>query len=523
MKKTSVNRLVAASLVTALSLGLAACQSNKKGDTASQKENHFTVATVRWQDWGKDFLKGFVAEAEKKAKVDVDWKIYLNSDWADQKAVLMAGGKLPDAFLGSISFSDSDLSVFKNRFIPLEDLIDKHMPNLSKIMKKYPNMRAIVTDPDGHIYSLPKREPRSPKVANQLYINKKWLDNLGLDMPKTYEDLVAVSKAFRDKDANGNGNVSDEIPFENGGVDPILTYALPFGTVISPGESGKYWTVNDKKEITFTPTADYYKEGLKWVHDQYKEKLIDQEIFTQDSSQAEAKRQNNGDAIVGISAGWTADALFGKHAAEYVPMPPITGPDGKAYVHADGSGYGRNELMITDQAKDPGKILAFFDQFYTEDATIQTFYGSFDKATKKNDDGTYTVLEAPDGEQDIFAWVNSLRSFGPKYAPDDLNKKVTLPKGAGDGLKLEAQKVVEDAAQPAFPNVMFTQEELNRLSVISVDIMSFIQTKQAHWVTEGGIDKEWDEYLASLDKMGLKEYKSIHQAAYDRYLKNEKK
>lgn len=36
-------------------------------------------------------------------------------------------------------------------------------------------------------------------------------------------------------------------------------------------------------------------------------------------------------------------------------MPPITGPDGKAYVHADGSGYGRNELMITDQAKDPGK------------------------------------------------------------------------------------------------------------------------------------------------------------------------
>lgn len=158
----------------------------------------------------------------------MDWKIYLNSDWADQKAVLMAGGKLPDAFLGFISFSDSDLSVFKNRFIPLEDLIDKHMPNLSKIMKKDPNMRAIVTDPDGHIYSLPKREPMSPKVANQLYINKKWLDNLGLDMPKTYEDLVAVSKAFRDKDANGNGNVSDEIPFENGGVDQfsLMPYLL---------------------------------------------------------------------------------------------------------------------------------------------------------------------------------------------------------------------------------------------------------------------------------------------------------
>ncbi|EHI70818.1 extracellular solute-binding protein [Streptococcus ictaluri] len=523
MKKPIRSYLLLSSLLPILALSLSACQSQTASkESKSTSDKDFTVATVRWQDWGKDFLKGFVEKAEKKADVSVNWKVYLNSDWADQKAVLMAGGKLPDAFLGSISFSDSDLSVFKNRFIPLESLIDKHMPNLTKIMKKNPNMRAIVTDPDGHIYSLPKREPMSPKVANQLYINQKWLDRLGLQMPKTYEDLVAVSKAFRDKDANGNGNPSDEIPFENGGVDPILTYALPFGTVISPGESGRYWTVNDKK-ITFTPTADYYKEGIKWVHQQYQEKLIDLEIFTQDSSQAEAKRQNKGDAIVGISAGWTADSLFGPHASEYVPMPPITGPSGKAFVHSDGSGYGRNELLITDQAKDPGKILAFFDQFYTEDATIQTFYGSFDKATKKNEDGTYTVLEAPDGEQDIFAWVNSLRSFGPKYAPDGFNQKVTLPKGAGDGLKLEAQKVVEDAAQEAFPNVMFTQEELNRLSVISVDIMSFIQSKQAHWVTEGNIDKEWDDYLKALDKMGLKEYQSIHQTAYKRYLQSEKK
>lgn len=68
MKKTSVNRLVAASLVTALSLGLAACQSNKKGDTASQKENHFTVATVRWQDWGKISLKASLRKLKRKLR-----------------------------------------------------------------------------------------------------------------------------------------------------------------------------------------------------------------------------------------------------------------------------------------------------------------------------------------------------------------------------------------------------------------------------------------------------------------------
>ena len=65
----------------------------------------------------------------------------------------------------------------------------------------------MVTNPDGHIYSLPKKLPMRPIVGNQLFINKKWLDNLGLKMPETYDDLVTVLQAFKDKDANGNGDV----------------------------------------------------------------------------------------------------------------------------------------------------------------------------------------------------------------------------------------------------------------------------------------------------------------------------
>jgi len=41
-------------------------------------------------------------------------------------------------------------------------------------------------------YSLPKKLPMRPTVANQLFINKKWLDNLGLKVPETYDELVKV-------------------------------------------------------------------------------------------------------------------------------------------------------------------------------------------------------------------------------------------------------------------------------------------------------------------------------------------
>jgi putative aldouronate transport system substrate-binding protein len=508
-------------------LTLAACSSGeaetsnteKNANNSSDGAADFSVVTVRWADWGDDFLKGFIEETEEEANVNVDWQVYLNSDWSDQKPIMMAGGDLPDAFLGSISLSDSDLATFKDYFIPLEDLIEENMPNLVAAMEEDPNMRSIVTNPDGHIYSLPKREPMGPKVANQVFINQKWLDNLGLDMPETMADFEKVVRAFHEEDANGNGDPHDEIVFAAGHADPVISYLLPFGTTMSPGNNGNWWRLVDGKPV-FTPTSEEYKEGIAWMHGHYAEGYIDQEIFTQDSSMSDAKRQNEGDAIVGISVGWTPDSLFGQNSSEYVPLIPFEGPDGERYVHNDGSSYSRNEFMITVAAEDPAAILRWIDLFYTDDASIQTFYGSFGVGTEKNDDGTYTVLESPDGEADTFAWVNSLRSFGPKYVDDDFNDRVILPEGVGDGLKLELDSEVNEYARDPYPTVIFTQEELNRLSVIGVDIDSFIIANQATWVTEGGVDAQWDEYLTTLEQMGLEEYTQIFQDAYVRYTEN---
>ena len=58
-------------------------------------------------------------------------------------------------------------------FIPLEDLIKENMPNLTKAMEQEPKLKAMITSPDGHIYSLPKKLPMRPTVGNQLFINKK--------------------------------------------------------------------------------------------------------------------------------------------------------------------------------------------------------------------------------------------------------------------------------------------------------------------------------------------------------------
>ena len=64
--------------------------------------------------------------------------------------------------------------------IPLENLIDKYMPNLQAVFEKYPEYRTMCTAPDGHIYSFP------------------WIEQLG-----SGKEAIQASEIFRILIKNG--------------------------------------------------------------------------------------------------------------------------------------------------------------------------------------------------------------------------------------------------------------------------------------------------------------------------------
>ncbi len=508
MLKNKIKAFASLALASSLIVG---CSSGSSTETKSTPDGSYKIATVRWSDWGDDFTKGFVEETEKEAGIKVDWDIYLNSDWGDKKSILLSGGEWPDAFFGSLALSDSDIAKNPGVFIPLEDMIEEHMPNLVNAFADDPTLRAMVTSPDGHIYSLPKKLPLRPLAGNALFINQEWLDNLNLSMPETYEEFYDVLKAFKEQDANGNGDPNDEIPYQGSPINFILPFGLPLGAYSTT------MTVKNGEPV-FMPATDEYREGIEWMHKAYAEGLIDQELFTQDESMAEAKRKNPDQALVGVSHGWTPDAVFGPNSDQYTPLSALEGPDGERYVMTDAPTYERREFLITTKAKNPEKLLQWIDQFYTEDASIQTFYGSFDVGVEKNDDGTYTVLDAPEGESaDIFAWVHSFRDFGPKYIGEGFNDKVKLPTTGGDGLKLELDKEINQYVKEQFPNVVYSEEEMNRLSALTTDIDSYIGSMQSKWVVDGGAKEEWNTYMDQLEKMGFDEFMDIQKQAFERY------
>ena len=480
------------------------------------------MATVRWADWGEMYHTGFPDEAAKETGIEIEWNTILFSDWGNRKAVLLAGSDLPDAFMGSICFSESDILTNAGTFLVLDDYIDEYMPNLKKIIESDPTMKALATSADGHIYGLPSKKPCRPTVANQMFINQTWLDNLGLNMPTTYDEFVAVLRAFKEQDANGNGDPDDEIPYGEGFADSVMFFCLPFG--VTPGGEGTYFmTVKDGNAV-FIPTSEEYKAGIAAMHECYTEGLIDEEIFIQDDSMRDAKLLNE-TPIIGCAPGWTADATFGANADQYVALPALKGPDGNQYISSDPGhwNYSRYEFVVASSCENPGKLLSWVDKFYTEDASIQNYYGSFGIGVEKDEaTGTYTVLEPQKGmSADISAWIYSLRDFGPKYVKEGFDDKVTYAADNGDAAKLKLDKSLEKYATEAYPNVSYTAEQLNVLNTLYSELLIYVGVNQAAWVTEGGIEEQWDEYMETLKQMGYEEFLKIQIDAYNSYKGNQ--
>lgn len=154
-------------------------------------------------------------KAEEATGVHIEW-IPLSAAEAGDKTNIMLASDLPDAFLGLIG--EGQIANNMDSFLDLtqDDLLKTNAPHVVSDYEKLSNGLDIVTWPDGSIRSLLTGTQTSFEndAEGIMFINKEWLDNVGMEAPTNIDEFYEVMKAFRDQDANGNGDASDEIPFE---------------------------------------------------------------------------------------------------------------------------------------------------------------------------------------------------------------------------------------------------------------------------------------------------------------------
>ena len=77
---------------------------------------------------------------EEQTNVHIKWTCFVSDQFSDKKNLALAQfGNLPDGLFNA-GMSDYDLLRYAKQgiIIPLENLIDKYMPNLQAVFEKYP-------------------------------------------------------------------------------------------------------------------------------------------------------------------------------------------------------------------------------------------------------------------------------------------------------------------------------------------------------------------------------------------------
>lgn len=463
---------------------------------------------------------------QEETNVKINWTNYTWDEFGEKRNLDIAAGDVPDAILQA-GMSDYDLLKYAEQgiIIPLEDLIDKYMPNLKKVFDENPEYRKLSTAPDGHIYSFPwieelgKDKGSIQSVDCMGWINKAWLDELGLEMPETTEDLKAVLKAFKENDLNKNGK-NDEIPLSfiinDGGQDPAFLFAS-FGL----GDNWDHTVVDNNGKVILTAQQEGYKDAINYLHSLYKEGLIDKEAFEQDWNTYLAKGK---DQRYGLYFTWDKANISGA-GDDYVLLPPLKGPDGTQNVtRTNGMGFERGRMVITTANKNLELTAKWIDKLYEPIQSVQNNWGTYGDETQQNvfeyDKANNMLKHLPlegTSPQEI---RQKTEVAGPLAILNDYYGTVTtMPDDAAWRLELMNTLVPYMKADNIYPKVFFSKEELEELTTIETDLFAYINRMRAEWIVNGKADKEWDKYLSELKRLKVDRWLEIKQDGYDRVSK----
>jgi len=387
-----------------------------EGDTP--EENQYTRAV-------KDQLNIDVEYLWTAATADYDQKVNLS----------IASNDLPDAMVVNMTQLNQLLAADQ-----IEDLTEVYndyaSPTVKMMMDSSGGIALDAVTFDGKIMAIPALTV--PDDGYQLmWIRKDWLDELGLPIPTTIDEIEATAKAFVDQNPGGNpdGTTIGILGPQNGGVlyadflsptngmwafDPIFSAFNAY-----PG----YWVKDADGNVAYGATLPETKDALAKLADWYQKGLIDPEM---------AVRKDSSAAV----AGGTAGIYFGEWWNGYWPLPDAITNDPEANwqayavpLNADGvwaphQGTPATSFVVVRKGyENPEAAMKIVNLFVRDESTFDLTQGSLSNAVLRIPQAMYDEGEVTyQALMDILTDKTQPEDYlDPKYAPykllaDDVTK-----------------------------------------------------------------------------------------------------
>lgn len=505
---------------------------NQEGFPIVNDKINLSLMLMRTEQNGPAEEMWFFKHMEEMTNIHFDIDEVEKTAVKEKKNLLFATGEIPDVlFKMGISKDSEVLYGGQGMFMPLNDLIDTYCPVLSGEMEKDERIRPAITTPDGNIYSFPCLRAHTVDMTVRPWINTTWLKNLGLDYPETLDDLYNVLVAFRDQDPNGNGE-KDEIGI--GGVyktayDEAMFITSALGLPAS--RNTQFFCMIDD-EVVYAPAHPLWKEYLAYMKKLYDEGLIDKEYFTQTQTQFRAKGT---DYIYGMFMDATPKLTCPvNEGQDYSAFIPLTSEFNDKRMWPSNKILRTGTTVISSQCEHPEAVARWVDYLYTEQGSIDVYFGPKDGTPEalgftgylELEDGTFDRAK-PEGYNSAYVYEceklvprsgDTTPGLDPAYGyfPTAIDPSLTNP-WKPSMIERLAPHYVE-----GLPAAYMTAEEVERSKEIKTDIEEYVNQMEAKFITGVVPMEKIDEYYETLKKLNVDEYVELYQSVCDRYYSNNK-
>ena len=463
-------------------------------------------------------------EIQRRTNVKINWDVTAPAQYVDaMKLRISDGGDLPDVLLLPNGLNLGKLGG-DGIIIPLEDYIDRYGESIQSMYERFPRVKSL-TSADGHVYSINTVSENAYFMPYSFVIRKDWLDRLELDEPETIDDWMTVLRAFRDEDADGDGDPNNEIPFSVGGHVWYTTFWAHAWDLHLFYSDGWYPDANGQMQYEFI--SDNAREFFTWMNNFYEEGLLDPEFLDLESETAlyeKVARNEVGAFTVHPSQIPTIEAALhanGVEDAKLVPLVPPAGPYAQM-IEVQGD-MEVNGYVITSSCEHPEVVVALINYLMSDEGTELINFGIEGKTYTKKTDGSYSLTKLVTANPDGMSAIDVLSSYGCQMGlPHIMSEK------RGEALLFE----YDDDMRELFVTVSVetrpyarsglvlppaTEEESKVIADKSDDLTIYIWEMTSKFIigTED-IDEKWDDFVSHVEELGVDDILAVKQAQYDR-------
>ena len=446
--------------------------------------------------------------------------------WQERLSLTLGSGDLPDLIIhGCGGFSAQEIvqyGVEQGLFVAMDEYFD-YAPNIKAAYEQYPEAYASSVAEDGHIYTQNYINNLNWTATwNHLFLNTTWLERVGKEIPTTIEEYHDVLKAFKEQDANGNGDPTDEIPLgaNKGNLDMLRSTMLSAYGLLTNGFEIERSTGN----IVYAPITENYKAYLKMMHNFWVEGLLDIDMFSQDGITMIAR------AAEDLYGSFASLASFGTAPAsmihDFAMLTPLTSEMNADPLMNYTGAFTLGAAAICSTSEHIEEIMMLLDWMYTKEGVLSVSYGPNNYAFNEETGAHYFVLaDGTGGADDNY---RGTLTFAPSTNPMPLNMRAS--KDSYDAFYADAENNYNNSIlwaqinEHAFPymhqpqpTVIWTSDEAYALQSIT-DMESYVESMEAQFITgDADIDAYWDTYVENVKSYGYDEIAAAYTSGWTRY------